>query len=99
MVELLKAFDKFLWGLPLILGILGTGIYISIKTGGIQFRKLSFPLKNTLGNIFEKDHDHKSGDISPFQTLATALVKLSNDFFKDPERIIKSSDEDKSYLK
>lgn len=74
MIELLKAFDKFLWGLPLILGILGTGIYISIKTGGIQFRKLSFALKHTLGNIFEKDHDHKSGDISPFQALATALA-------------------------
>lgn len=74
MIELLKAFDKFLWGLPLIVGILGTGIYISIKTGGIQFRKLSFALKHTLGNIFEKDHDHKSGDISPFQALATALA-------------------------
>lgn len=74
MIELLKAFDKFLWGLPLILGILGTGIYISIKTGGIQFRKLSFALKHTMGNIFEKDHDHKSGDISSFQALATALA-------------------------
>lgn len=74
MIELLKAFDKFLWGLPLILGILGTGIYISIKTGGIQFKKLPFALKHTLGNIFEKDHDHKSGDISSFQALATALA-------------------------
>ena len=74
MIELLKAFDKFLWGIPLILGILGTGIYISIKTGGIQFRKLSFALKHTMGNIFEKDHDHKSGDISSFQALATALA-------------------------
>lgn len=74
MIELLKAFDKFLWGLPLILGILGTGIYISIKTGGIQFRKLPFALRHTLGNIFEKDHDHKSGDISSFQALATALA-------------------------
>ncbi|MDU3136071.1 MAG: sodium:alanine symporter family protein [Anaerococcus prevotii] len=74
MIELLKTFDKFLWGLPLILGILGTGIYISIKTGGIQFKKLPFALRHTLGNIFEKDHDHKSGDISPFQALATALA-------------------------
>lgn len=74
MIDLLKAFDKFLWGLPLILGILGTGIYISIKTGGIQFRKLPFALKHTLGNIFKKDHDHKSGDISSFQALATALA-------------------------
>ena len=99
MIELLKAFDKFLWGMPLILGILGVGIYISIKTGGIQFRKLSFALRHTLGNIFEKDHDHKSGDISPFQAVATALIKLSYDFFKDPERIRKSSDEDKLHLK
>lgn len=74
MIEFLKAFEAFLWGLPLIVGIMGCGIYITIKTRAIQFRKLSYALKNTLGKVFEKDHLHKKGDISSFQALATALA-------------------------
>ena len=53
MIELLKSFENLLWGLPLIIGIIGTGIYISLKTKAIQFRKLPFALNNTLGKIFK----------------------------------------------
>lgn len=74
MSSLLKAFDSFLWGLPLIVGIMSCGIFITIKTRAIQFRKLSYALKNTLGRIFKKDSHHKKGDISSFQALATALA-------------------------
>ena len=74
MSSLLKAFDSFLWGFPLIVGIMGCGIFITIKTRAIQFRKLSYALKNTLGRIFKKDSHHKKGDISSFQALATALA-------------------------
>lgn len=74
MINFLKAFEAFLWGLPLIVGILGCGMYITIKTRAIQFRKLSYCLKNTLGKVFEKDSFHKKGDISSFQALATALA-------------------------
>lgn len=74
MIDFFKAFEAFLWGLPLIVGILGCGMYITIKTRAIQFRKLSYSLKNTLGRVFEKDPFHKKGDISSFQALATALA-------------------------
>ncbi|WP_276877613.1 alanine/glycine:cation symporter family protein [Anaerococcus hydrogenalis] len=74
MVELLKSFENLLWGLPLIIGIIGTGIYISLKTKAIQFRKLPFALNNTLGKIFEKPNKENKGDISPFGALATALA-------------------------
>lgn len=73
MRQIIESFNEFLWGLPLILGILGTGIYISFKLSGIQFRKLGFALKNTLGKAFVKA-DGSDGDISPFSALATALA-------------------------
>ncbi len=73
MRQIIESFNDFLWGLPLILGIMGTGIYISIRLGGIQFRKLAFALRNTLGKVFEQD-DEADGDISPFSALATALA-------------------------
>lgn len=73
MRQIIESFNDFLWGLPLILGIMGTGIYISIRLGGIQFRKLGFALRNTLGRVFEQA-DEADGDISPFSALATALA-------------------------
>ena len=62
-----------MWGLLLIVGILGTGIYISLRLKGLQFRKLGFALRNTLGKAFAK-LDGSDGDISPFSALATALA-------------------------
>lgn len=73
MRQIIESFNEILWGLPLILGILGTGIYISFRFYGIQFRKLGFALKNTLGKAFAKA-DGSDGDISPFSALATALA-------------------------
>ena len=73
MREIIESFNDFLWGLPLILGIMGTGIYISIRLAGIQFRKLGFALRNTLGKVFDSSAD-ADGDISPFSALATALA-------------------------
>lgn len=73
MREIIESFNDFLWGLPLIVGILGTGIYISLRLKGLQFRKLGFALRNTLGKAFAK-LDGSDGDISPFSALATALA-------------------------
>lgn len=73
MRQIIESFNDFLWGLPLILGIMGTGIYISLRLKGIQFRKLGFALRHTLGRVFDKN-DEADGDISPFSALATALA-------------------------
>ena len=73
MRQIIESFNEILWGLPLILGIMGTGIYISIRLGGIQFRKLGFALRNTLGKVFDQAEE-ADGDISPFSALATALA-------------------------
>ena len=73
MIRFIEWFNEFLWGLPLIVGIIGTGILLAFSLSFIQFRKLSFALKNTLGKIFDKS-DSSEGDISPFTALATALA-------------------------
>ena len=73
MREIIESFNDFLWGLLLIVGILGTGIYISLRLKCLQFRKLGFALRNTLGKAFAK-LDGSDGDISPFSALATALA-------------------------
>lgn len=73
MIRFIEWFNDFLWGFPLIIGIMGTGILLSFKLSFVQFRKLPFALKNTLGKIFDKV-DSSEGDISPFTALSTALA-------------------------
>lgn len=60
-----------LWGIPLIVLILGTGIYLTIRIGFLQIRLLPTALKL----VFSKKHDKSAeGDISQFQALTTALA-------------------------
>ncbi|MGX7073180.1 alanine/glycine:cation symporter family protein [Falseniella ignava] len=68
MLELLKAIDAFAWGPPLLLLLVGTGIYLTIRLGLLQVMRLpkAFQL------IFTKDKGH--GDVSSFAALCTALA-------------------------
>ena len=61
--------DDFVWGVWLIVLILGAGLWLTIRSGGIQFRKLGLAFKY----IFENDSSGKTGDVSSFGALCTAL--------------------------
>lgn len=61
------------WGPWMLILLVGTGIYISIKLGFIQFKKFGYAMKNTLGKIFTKS-DAGEGEITPFQAITTALA-------------------------
>lgn len=74
MKDFFEAINTFLWGAPLILGIMGTGLILTLVLGGLQFRKLGFALRNTLLKVFDKSHKDHDGDISPFAALSTALA-------------------------
>lgn len=68
MLELLKALDAFVWGPPLLILLVGTGIYLTIRLGILQVARL--PMAFQL--IFTKDKGH--GDVSSFAALCTALA-------------------------
>ncbi|MDD5823044.1 MAG: sodium:alanine symporter family protein [Firmicutes bacterium] len=65
--------NDFVWGVPAMVCIVGVGLYLSFRTGFIQFRKFGYSLKSTLGKIFSKA-DAKDGAITPFQAVCTALA-------------------------
>ena len=68
MLGLLKAIDAFAWGPPLLILLVGTGIYLTLRLGLLQILRLpkAFQL------IFIKDKGH--GDVSSFAALCTALA-------------------------
>ena len=72
--DVLGKIDAFLWGVPLMVLLVGAGIILSIRTGFVQARHFGYILKNTMGKMFEKHHDLEEGAITPFQALSTALA-------------------------
>lgn len=66
--RILGKVDDFVWGLPLIILILATGIYLTLRLKGVQFRKLGHGLKSMFSK--EKGVD---GEVSSFGALCTAL--------------------------
>lgn len=67
--DLLTKISGYVWGPLTILLLVGTGLYLSLGTRFIQFRKL--PLSFKL--LFSKKHSG-DGDITPFQALMTSLA-------------------------
>ncbi|MDO5062295.1 MAG: sodium:alanine symporter family protein [Peptostreptococcaceae bacterium] len=75
MLDLVVKINGFLWGIPLIALLLGTGVYFTIITGCIQIRKMGLAFKETFGFLFEKEKKvKKEGEVSSFQSLATAIA-------------------------
>lgn len=61
----------FIWGPPLLVLLVGTGIFLTARLGFIQVRLLPYSLKQ----VFSRKHDKKAeGDISQFQALMTAMA-------------------------
>lgn len=60
--------DDFVWGVWLIVLILAVGLWLTVRSGGIQFRKLGLAFKYAF-----KSESSGEGDVSSFGALCTAL--------------------------
>lgn len=68
---LLNDIRDFIWGIPLIAFLVGTGIYLTVLLKGLQFSKLFHSLWLAL---IKRKEDKSEGDITHFQALMTALA-------------------------
>jgi len=65
--------NGIVWGIPMLVLLLGAGLFLTIRTGGLQFRRFGYAMKNTIGKVFQKT-DKQDGAVSPFQAVTTALA-------------------------
>jgi len=65
-----RSIGSFIWGWPLMIMLVGTGLWLTFILKGLQFRRLWYSLYLAL--IKRKEMDSE-GDISHFQALMTAL--------------------------
>ncbi len=64
--------NGYVWGAPMIVLLMGTGVLLTILTGAVQFRYLGFALKEVLGKLTQRGTG--DGSVSPFQAVSTALA-------------------------
>ncbi|NLJ90874.1 MAG: sodium:alanine symporter family protein [Clostridiales bacterium] len=70
---MLKQLDTIVWGPPLLILLVGTGIILTVELRALQLRKFPLIMKSTLFKIFDKTKA-REGTITPFQSVATALA-------------------------
>lgn len=65
--------DNFVWGPVMLILLVGTGIFLTIRTRFLSWRNLGYALKSTLSKE-ARQKGNGEGDISPFSALTTALA-------------------------
>ena len=67
-------YDNILSILMMVL-LIAAGLFLSVKTRFLQFRRFGYVIKNTIGSLFNKNlHHQDKGSVSPFQAVTTALA-------------------------
>ncbi len=66
--------NDFAWGPVMLVLLMGTGIFLTARTGFIQLRKFGYIMKNTVGTLFKGQKKGHGSNLSPFQAVTTALA-------------------------
>ena len=46
--------NRIVWGAPVLTLLMGIGLLLTVRTGGMQFRHFSHAMKSTLGKVFDR---------------------------------------------
>lgn len=71
--EIISAIDDFVWGPVMLVLLVGTGIFLTIRLKFRPWRNLGYALKSTLSKE-ARTTSRGTGDVSPFSALTTALA-------------------------
>jgi AGCS family alanine or glycine:cation symporter len=66
------ALNSIVWGPPMLVLLIGSGVVLTVATGAVQFRHLATALREVLGKIWHRSSG--AGSVTPFQAVATALA-------------------------
>lgn len=68
--EIVGKVNDFVWGPPMLVLIVTTGVYLTFRLKFLNVTRLGYALKQ----IFSKNKEGESGDISQYKSLMTALA-------------------------
>lgn len=71
--DIISAVNNFVWGPVMLALLMGTGIFLTVRLKFKPWLNLGYALKSVFAKQ-DKTRSDDSGDISPFQSLMTALA-------------------------
>lgn len=71
LTQWLNAVNALVWGIPMVVLILGTGLYLQLRLGLLPLRKIGYGFRMIWQS--RRVHEGQAGDISPYAALMTAL--------------------------
>lgn len=71
--QIVSMVDDFVWGPVMLVLLVGTGIFLTVRLHFLPWRNLGYALKSTLSKE-ARTKSRGTGDISPFSALTTALA-------------------------
>lgn len=75
--SLIESINSVVWDLPVIILLVGTGIFLTLRLKGLQIRRFGLATRFVFQGARKKDKSEKhSGDISPFQALTTEMGSI-----------------------
>lgn len=74
LLEVVVAVNGFLWNFLLLFILCGVGIYYTFKLKFIQVRKFGEGFRLVFGNLKLNGEKKEHGEMTPFQSLATAIA-------------------------
>lgn len=72
-IDALISFSNWLWGIPMLVILVGGSIFLTIRLGFAQFRYFPFAMKETFGRIFSKSTEGE-GTVTAFQAASAAVA-------------------------
>ncbi|WP_026394834.1 alanine/glycine:cation symporter family protein [Acetobacterium malicum] len=72
--EIISAVNNFVWGPVMLALLMGTGMFLTVRLKFKPWLNLGYALKSVFAKQDKTHKDDSSGDISPFQSLMTALA-------------------------
>lgn len=73
LVKIVGSINNVLWNYVLIIGLVGIGLYFSVRLGFPQVTRFGTAAKKVFGGVFKKE-ENKEGSMSSFQALATSIA-------------------------
>ncbi len=70
--DIVAALNDFVWGPIMLTLLIGTGVFLTIRLKFLPWRNLPYALKQVFSG--SKEFQKDQGDITPFQSLMTALA-------------------------
>ncbi len=72
-MDLVDAMNAFVWGPPLMITLIGTGIIMTIGSGFFQFAHFGWIMKSTFGSLTKSRKGEGKGTLSAFEAVSIAV--------------------------